>query len=237
LEVFKTQKNKIDFLDRAFGNKSFKENCGYFHYVGFNMRKRYKERIIFEKLKKFFVILAIFIILFLNSNFAYSAELSNVNVKIQNNEIYVSTTLIPDKKFLDDLGNGISKEITFFIDLFRIWKIWPDEFVTGIKITRILRSDNIREEYVVKNISGNIRTERRFRNVDSMVEWAVDIRDLKLSNIKEFESGEYYVKVTVESSIKKLPPVIGYLLFFIPEKEFSISKKSVSFRLGKDEGL
>jgi hypothetical protein len=198
------------------------------------MEKVDKEKIRFEKSKKFFVVLAI---LFFIIDPANSAEISTVNVKIYNNEIYVSTSLIPDKKFLDDLSSGMSKEITFFIDLFRVWKIWPNEFVSGVRITRILKSDTIKQEYIAKDISGNIHKEKRFRDLNSMVEWAINIKDLRFLNVKDFESGEYFVKVTIESSIRKLPPVIGYLLFFIPEKEFSVSKDSVPFRLGKVEDI
>ena len=34
------------------------------------------------------------------------------------------------------LKRGISKEITFYIDLFKVWNIWPDEFIAGRKIVR-----------------------------------------------------------------------------------------------------
>ncbi|MBI3593199.1 MAG: hypothetical protein HY099_06955 [Nitrospirae bacterium] len=57
------------------------------------------------------------------------------------------------------------------------------------------------------------------------------ISDMKLTNIRELETGTYFVKVTAESRMKKLPPVIGYLLFFVPEKEFSVSKNSQTFQI------
>ena len=37
--------------------------------------------------------------------------------------------------------NGIAKEITFYIDLFRVWNMWPDEFVLGKTIVKTLRVD------------------------------------------------------------------------------------------------
>lgn len=58
------------------------------------------------------------------------------------------------------------------------------------------------------------------------------INSLPLINIRGIEPGDYYIKVTVESRLRSLPPVVGYLLFFIPEKEFSVSKDSSPFRLG-----
>lgn len=183
------------------------------------------------------------VVLFIGSYFCLffgttnAADIPSVNVKIINDEIYVSTSFLPDKKFISDLNNGLSKEITFFIDLFRVWNIWPDEFVYGLKVTKILKSDTIKREYIATSIVGNNRIEKRFRDIDSMMEWGLNISDIKLLNIKEFEKGEYFIKVTVESKIRKLPPVIGYFLFFIPETEFSISKRSTTFSLGKNEDI
>lgn len=201
------------------------------HKKGIRTRKRKTEGFLFTLI----LIIVGYFCLFLDTSNA--AEIPSVNVKILNNEIFVSTSLLPDKKFISDLNNGLSKEITFFIDLFRVWKIWPDEFVYGLKVTKILKSDTIKREYIATNIVGNNRIEKRFRDIDSMVEWALNISDIRLLNIKEFEKGEYFVKVTVESKIRKLPPVIGYFLFFIPETEFSTSKRSITFSLGKDEDI
>jgi hypothetical protein len=59
------------------------------------------------------------------------------------------------------------------------------------------------------------------------------IIELKLTNIRELDPGEYFVKITVDSKIRKLPPVIGYILFFVSENEFSISKDSQRFQINK----
>ncbi|MDI6727954.1 MAG: DUF4390 domain-containing protein [Thermodesulfovibrionales bacterium] len=164
---------------------------------------------------------------------AHATEVSAVNIKINNHDIYVTTSLKPDQKFINDINDGISKELTFYIDLFRVWSIWPDEFVTGRKLVKILKSNPIKREYVAASIDGNVQVEKRFKDLESMVEWAMNIIDIKLTNIKELEHGEYFVKITVDSRIRKLPPVIGYFLFFMPEKEFSISKDSQKFEINR----
>jgi hypothetical protein len=161
----------------------------------------------------------------------FATEISAVNVKIQGNDIYVTTSLKPDSKFMDDMNNGLSKEVTFYIDLFRVWSIWPNEFVTGRKLVKILKSNPIKREYIAASVDGNVQVEKRFKDLESMVEWAMNIIDIKLTNIKELEHGEYFIKITVDSRIRKLPPVIGYFLFFVPEKEFSISKDSQIFKI------
>jgi hypothetical protein len=65
-----------------------------------------------------------------------------------------------------------------------------------------------------------------------MIEWALNIRNLNLASVKELENGSYFVRVTIESKIRTLPPVIGYFMIFLPENEFKIRKDSPYFRAG-----
>jgi hypothetical protein len=160
-----------------------------------------------------------------------AVEISEVSFRLSNNELYVSTAVKPDKKIMDDLNDGLSKELTFFIDLFRVWAIWPDEFVLGQRITTMLKSNPIKREYIATSVNGNRSLQKRFNDLESMLNWAVTIPETKLANIKELETGTYFIKVTAESRIRKLPPVIGYLFFFVPDKDFSISKNSQTFQI------
>ena len=166
---------------------------------------------------------------------ASGAEIMGPDARVRNDEIVVSTGLALDEKNIGDLKNGISKEITFYIDLFRVWRIWPDEFVFGKKIVKTLRADPIKEEYAATTFDGTTLIEKRFKRFDSMLDWTLTIKDLKLINAKELQPSDYYVKVTVESRLRQLPPVIGYLLFFVPEKDFKLSKDSPSLGAGSEK--
>jgi hypothetical protein len=182
----------------------------------------------------FFIAAGIVLTLILTAftpNLCFSAEIANVDFKLIDNNLYVTTAIRPDKKLSDDLDNGISKEFLIYIDLFRVWKIWPNEFITGKKITRVLKTDPIKRQYAVTTIDGNLQIEKNFKDLAAMTSYAFNIIDMKLTNTRELESGAYFVKVTVESIRKKLPPVIGYLLFFVPEREFKISADSNTFQL------
>ena len=46
-----------------------------------------------------------------------------------------------------------------------------------------------------------------------MLNWTMNIRNFNLVNIMDIETASYFVRVSIESRIRKLPPVIGYLLF------------------------
>lgn len=134
-----------------------------------------------------------------------------------------------DEKQLQDLQNGIAKEITFYIDLFRVWNLWPDEFILGKIIVKTLKCDPVKKEYVATSFDGTTRIERRFSNLVSLIKWALNVQDLKLTNIKEIEPDEYFVRITVESRFRRLPPVISHLFFFVPEKEFKVIKDTPRF--------
>lgn len=173
--------------------------------------------------------------LFLMPLNAPGAEIVGPDARVTNDEVVVNTGLALDEKNIDDLKNGISKEITFYIDLFRVWRVWPDEFIVGKKIVKTLRSDPIKKEYTATTFDGTTLIEKRFKRFDTMLAWTLFMKDLKLINVKELQPSDYYVKVTVESRLRQLPPVIGYLLFFVPEKDFRLSKNSSSLSTGVEK--
>lgn len=176
-----------------------------------------------------FIIIIFFYISILSIASAFAAELSIPHVKIVDGDIVVSSEVILDEKRIEELKGGISKELTLYIDLFRVWSVWPDEFVTGKKIINTLTSDPVKGEYTAISIDGVTEIRKRFKDFNSMLKWALNIRDIKVANIKELEDSEYFIRITAESRLRKLPPVIGYLLFFVPEREFRIVKDSPKF--------
>jgi hypothetical protein len=165
-----------------------------------------------------------------------AVDISSVEVRSSGGSLYVTTSVHPDSKFAEDLSQGLSKEVLVYIDLFRVWKIWPDEFVRGRKVTKILKSDPIKREYVAVSVEGDVQRERRFRDIDSMLGWAMQINNLHLTSASDLDPGDYFVKVTVEAHFRKLPPVVGQLLFFLPQKEFSVARTSPPFQVIQREG-
>lgn len=179
-----------------------------------------------------FLSLAFLLLTFQAAARADEIEITGPELKHENNQIRVTAALSLNKKSLEELQNGISKEMTFTVDLFRIWRMWPDEFISGKKFVRVLKSDPIKMEYNVSSHDGSTLIRKKFKSFDSMIQWALLIEDLKLANTDELEASAYYVRVTVESRIRKLPPVIGYFMIFLPEYEFRIRKDSAHFTAG-----
>lgn len=173
------------------------------------------------------------IFLFLLFSPASGVEINGPDVRVQDNEIHVTASLSLDDKIFQELQNGMTKELRFYVDLYRLWKVWPDEFILNKTFTRTLKSDQVKKEYIASSNDSNTLIQKRFKSLESMIQWSLSINDLKLANVKELEPSIYYVRVTVESRIRQKPPVIGYFMIFLPEDEFKISKASPVFHIGK----
>ncbi|MCX8033990.1 MAG: DUF4390 domain-containing protein [Thermodesulfovibrio sp.] len=183
-------------------------------------------------MKKILKILIFFLIIFiLNINDADSIENIDISVKKSSNSIEITARIIPSKEFVEDFKAGLGKNIQILVELYRRWSIIPDEFITGVKIQRIFVSDPIKEEYIIGNLEGKILKEKRFKNSTDALDWGLKIEAVDFPNINKFESGKYYIKVTVESNIKKLPLLLEHFLFFVPKYETKIVKESERFDL------
>lgn len=186
-----------------------------------------------NKFKPIFYFLVVTCHLLLSNSLSNGAEIIGPEVKLQDSEIHVTTALSLDENHIKELRNGIKKEFRFYIDIFRTWKMWPDEFTIGKLIIRTLKCDPVKMEYIATSLDGNTLIEKRFKSFESMLKWAVSITDLKLTNIRELEPGIYFVRITIESKIRDLPLIIRDF-FFIPisENEFKIKRDSPLFNIG-----
>lgn len=176
-----------------------------------------------------FLLLFILILFILGPALSEGQAISGPEVRIVNNDIFVAFSLALDEKKIKELNQGMDKELRFFVDLFRVWRVWPDEFIIGKSYSIALKSDQIKKEYVSKLDDGSLVVKKRFSSLESMLDWVLSVRDFKLTNTRELEPGNYFVRITVESKIRKLPPVIGYFLVFMSENEFKINKDSSFF--------
>ncbi|MBI5025947.1 MAG: DUF4390 domain-containing protein [Nitrospirae bacterium] len=162
---------------------------------------------------------------------AQGSDISGPDVKIQGNEIIVSTVYHEKPAMETEIKSGVEKELIFSVELFRVWSFWPNEFVKGKNFQKIIQYNNLKEKYWASSFDGTYLREKTFKDYSTMKNWVFTVNDVKLANIKELEPGKYFVRVTIESRLRKLPPLIGYLLFFIRETEFKVSQDSPSFNI------
>ena len=180
----------------------------------------------------FSVLCSLFCLLFLPSS-SECAEIITLDVTVEEDTIHVSTAVSLDEKYLAELRNGIKKEVRFYIDIFKLWNAWPDEFIIGKFSKRTIHYDPVKTEYIATSNDGRKLIEKRFTSFESMVKWALSIHQLELVIPQDLEPGAYFIRVIVVSKIRKLPPVLRDLLIFIPENEFKIEKDSPVFYIGE----
>jgi len=160
-----------------------------------------------------------------------ASDITTISFRQANRDIIVNAFLQFDEKIIDDLNAGLPKEIIFSVELIKSRRLFSNELVKGAVIVKSLQSNPIKREYIGTEILRGEKKARRFRDLNSMITWGGSVQELKLSDIDIDEEGEYFIKVSAESRMLALPAVVDFLLFFVPTKEFNVSKETYLFRL------
>lgn len=163
---------------------------------------------------------------------AATPEIIGPDMKIENNDIILSSGITNVKELETVIQSGVEREIIFTFELLRSWKFWPDEFIVSKKITRIIRYDNLRDHYLMTSIDGTSTEEKRFRVYDRVQSTVFTVSDVNLANIRGLAPGTYYVRIIVESRNMGQQPLVGFFMHLIPEVEMSLVKESAPFTVG-----
>lgn len=185
-------------------------------------------------MRKDLFILLLTLSLVLTSTLTYAATLKILGpqIEIKDNNIIVNASIANVKELETTIKSGIEKEIVFTFELFRSWRFWPDEFVASKKIKKIIKYDNLREQYRASSHNGTSLMEKRFKDFNTMKSWIFTVNAVNLANVKELEPGNYYIRVVVESKSIEHLPLIGFLMHLIPEVEMTMAKESQPFVIG-----
>ncbi len=172
----------------------------------------------------------LFVIFFVT--LASTAEILEPQIRIKDDNIIVNASITGFEVIESTINSGIKKQIVFTIELHRALSFWPDEFVTSKKIKKTLRYDNLRGHFLASSNNGTSQIQKSFKDFNNMKDWVFSIKNVNLGNIKELKAGTYYIRTVIESKSKELPPVISFLMLFIPEVETSLARESQTFRIG-----
>ncbi len=151
------------------------------------------------------------------------------DMTIIDNNIIVNLSIDNVTELEKTIKSGIKKEIVFTVELLRIWKFWPDEFIVSKKIEKFITYDNLREQYSASSYDGLNRIEKHFGDYNSMRDWIFNVKSINLANIKGLDPSSYYIRIVVESKSLEDLPLLGVLTHFIPEVEMSMAKETLPF--------
>jgi hypothetical protein len=185
-------------------------------------------------IKRIGIFLSLFILSY--THISDALDVKEPKIQLEEKNIHVSFEFDLDPETVNAIHNGITKEIIFYIDIFRSWKIWPDKFITGRKIIRTLKSDPMKKEFTSQLFDGETLLIKRFNSFQSMMKWSLSFDHIYLANMKNEDSGKYFIKITAEARHRKIPSLISEIFFFLPAREFKISKDFGLFRWDKESG-
>jgi hypothetical protein len=177
------------------------------------------------------IILTLCLLLAANPSSAAKPNIIGPVIELINSNIIVSLSIDDTEELESVIASGIAKEIIFTVELLRVWKFWPDEFVVSKRIEKTIQYDNLREQYMASSNDGVTRTEIKYDKYSIVKNWLFSAANINLANIKELDPGRYYVRVVVESKSLEQLPFIGFLMHFIPEVEMSLAKESLPYGL------
>ncbi len=176
----------------------------------------------------------IFVLFFVSLSFCYTAlaatpHIIGPDMDIVDNNIIVNLSIDNIDELESTINAGIAKEIVFTVELLRVWRFWPDEFVVSKRIEKVIKYDNLREHYMVSSYDGISRVDYNFKDYNAVRDWLFTADNINLANAKGLDPSNYYVRVIVESrSIEQLP-LLGVLIHLLPEVEMSLAKESEPF--------
>ena len=166
---------------------------------------------------------------------AAAPEIIGPNMRIVDNNIIVSISIDNFKDLEKTIKAGIEKEIVFTAELLRSWDLWPDEFIVSKKFEKVIKYDNLRDQYLASSYDGITRVQKKFKNYDEMRAWISGLNTFNLANTKGLEPSNYYIRIVVESKSLDQIPLLGVLTNFIPAVEMSLAKESAPFSIGNNK--
>ncbi len=177
------------------------------------------------------IVLALFTLLAATPSSAAKPSIIGPAIEIIDNDIIISLSIDDTDELEQVIASGIGKEIIFTVELLRVWKFWPDEFVVSKRIEKTIQYDNLREQYTASSNDGVTQVKVKYDSYSTVKNWLFSAANINLANLKELDPGRYYVRVVVESKSLEQLPFIGFLMHFIPEVEMSLAKESLPYGL------
>ncbi len=149
--------------------------------------------------------------------FAYEVKLTDIIVSNTRDDLLVFLNI--DGAFNDKMKKGILKgvETTFFfyIDLYQKRNMWFDNKIADIKITHMIKYNNLKKEFVITRSWEKDKplVTQSFEEAQKLM---AEINSLKIIELNSLQKGDYYqIRAKAEVGKLTLPFYLHYILFFV----------------------
>lgn len=165
---------------------------------------------------------------------ASGERIKRVEVLQEDGRLWVSAELNPGLALQteEDIRNGISKDLYYYVVLKRRQKLWYDEEQTAVTIKYGIKYNLLKQEYTVNARLPSGTTTAVVNDLASVRSMVSRIERIPIATLSQLERRKTYViSVKAEMRAPKLPLYLDYLLFFIPFLEVDTPwATSASFR-------
>jgi len=170
----------------------------------------------FTHIHKFFLLIAL---LFLIQIPALAQEAILTDIKVTNTRddilIYLNIEGCFNEKINKAVLSGVSTSFSFYFNLYKVRHLWPDKGITDIKITHIIKYNNLKKEFSIDRpwTSEKPVVTTSFEEAKKLMS---KIDGFKIIPISRLEKGKQYrLRTKAEVSKTTLPFYLHYVLVFV----------------------
>lgn len=164
-------------------------------------------------------------------SFADDAMLANIIVTNTRDDLllYLTVKNAFPAKIEDTIDSGVPADFTFYINLYRVRRLWPDKEIVEMQVTHTIKYDNLKKEYVVtRSWEGNqALTVKSFEKAKKLM---TEIDSLTIVSLNALEKGKrFQVRAKAKLSKLTLPFYLHYVLFFVSLWDFETDWYTIDF--------
>jgi len=178
-----------------------------------------------KSLKNLIIAATLISVLFPTLLSAKETVIKNVIISNSYNHLHIQFQLANSfsNKMEEPIKTGIATTFTYYVNLYQKRFLWNDKLVTAVTLSKTLKYDNLKNEYVVSDTSSKPNGESNLV-FSSLFEAKKIMNKVQIHSYypmwKLERNKEYYVKIKAVSKGVEPPLYIHYLLFFLKWMNF-----------------
>jgi len=156
---------------------------------------------------------------------AKETVVKNVIISNSYNHLHIQFQLTDSfsNKMEEAIKTGISTTFTYYINLYQKRPFWNDKLITAVTVSKTLKYDNLKDEYVVATNNENPYGEEDLV-LSTLFEAKKSMNKVLIPSYypmwKLERNKDYYVKIKATSKGVEPPLYLHYLLFFLKWMNF-----------------
>lgn len=172
-------------------------------------------------------------LIFLMPNIVLGKNATLTNIIVTNTRddliVYMTVEGAFTEKMKTAVLSGVPTSFSFFITLLEARNLWVDKKITDLKVTNLIKYDNLKKEFIVKRSWENNKPQVT-RSLSEAQKLMADIDSIKILPLDKLEKGrQYQIRAKAKLSKLTLPFYLHYVLFFVSLWDFETDWYTIDF--------